>query len=217
MCFSATASLTVAGVLFSAGVFSTLMARQINKQYLLFSLVPIFFAIQQGIEGLIWLKTNQPDVVSIHITGYIYLFFAFCFWPFYVPMSIYKIEQDSVKKKIMAGLVIAGLLLGILLYAPILFGWVPFTVVIVAHHLQYNAYTSAPLIWSYSVCYALVLILPLLISSLPRMNIFGIMLFMSLITSYLIYSYAFTSVWCFFSAALSGYIAYIIYQLRPLS
>ena len=58
--------------------------------------------------------------------------------------------------------------------------------------------------------YIAIIIVPLLISKDLAMKIFGILILISVITTYLFYSYAFNSVWCFFSAILSMYTVFLI-------
>ncbi len=213
MCFSATASFTLSAILISTGIFSAITAYNANKNYLLLSLVPIIFGIQQCIEGLIWQQLHIDHFSIAQWYAYIYLFFAFYLWPVYVPICIYFIEKGALRKKILGTLVIAGLLLSIIMYAPILFGIIPSAPLIKGHSIHYQAYQSDLLIYTYSVCYIAILTLALLFSSEMRIKLFGIMILVASIAAYSLYIYAFTSMWCFFSAILSIYIAFIMCKL----
>ena len=52
MCFSAGASFTSAGILTILGILSI---KKAPREYRLFAMMPLFFAIQQYCEGIIWL------------------------------------------------------------------------------------------------------------------------------------------------------------------
>ena len=213
MCFSATASFTMGALLVSIGTFSVIRAYKSNKDYLFFSLIPIFFGIQQCVEGIIWCQLQAGNFYSSHVYAMVYLFFAFYFWPTYVPLCAYHIEKNVVRKKIIRIFMIVGILLGIIIYTPVLFGIIPTKVTMVSHSIHYEVYPWGPLIWIYTIGYAITLIMSLLFSSGRRINIFGIMLLISGFVAYWWYIYAFTSIWCFFAAILSTYITYIIYKL----
>ncbi|KTD57119.1 hypothetical protein Lsai_1723 [Legionella sainthelensi] len=53
MCFSASASFTAAGVIAAVGICSLLKAR--TYPLFLFALTPLFFAVQQALEGIVWI------------------------------------------------------------------------------------------------------------------------------------------------------------------
>ncbi|MCX7114979.1 MAG: hypothetical protein NTW08_03585 [Gammaproteobacteria bacterium] len=210
MCFSATASFTAGSLLIATGAVSVTAAFKNNKNYLLFACMPVIFGIQQCIEGLVWSRLVDP---SVHLYALIYLFFAFYFWPAYVPICAYSLEKNKGRKKIIKGFMIAGQLLGIIMYAPILFGAIPLTVSSVDHSILYQTYSWGPLLWTYGVCYIFILTGSFLLSSLRKVNLFGVITFISVMISYWWYLYAFTSIWCFFCAILSFYITYTIYTL----
>ena len=56
MCFSATASFTAGVPLLLIGVIT--ISRVRNRKDLLYALIPMLFAIQQLIEGALWLTVN---------------------------------------------------------------------------------------------------------------------------------------------------------------
>lgn len=215
MCFSATASFTASALLVSTGIFSTITAYRHNKPYLFLALIPIIFGIQQSIEGLIWLKLNAEQLSCLSLYPYAYLFFAYYFWPFYFPSCVYMIEENALRKKILRRLIVAGALLGTVIYLPILLEIIPIKTQVVEHSIHYETYQSATLIWLYSIGYVSILVLSLLCASSRKINLLGFITLFSAIASYCWYIYAFTSVWCFFSAVLSIYIAYLIYTQSP--
>ena len=56
------------------------------------------------------------------------------------------------------------------------------------------------------VVYAGIVCLPLLFSSEKQIRIFGVIITLSVIAGFAFAQYAFTSVWCFMAAIVSGYI-----------
>lgn len=213
MCFSQPASLTLGSILLTAGICSTVKAYKADKRYLLLAIAPIIFGIQQIIEGFIWGALDRTDTLSAQCLGYFYLFFAYYFWTGYSPITIYFIEPNLFRKKLLKIMMMTGQLIGAVIYLPILFHIVTLNVSILKHSIYYDSYQSDQLIWFYSFLYMFNLIVPMLISSWWRIKIFGLLVFLSILFSYCFYYYAFTSVWCFFGAGLSVYIAYIIFKL----
>ena len=73
MCFSANASFTLGAVLISTGIFSTIRANKANKNYIFLALIPIFFGIQQVIEGIVWWQLYENKSPSSSFWIYFYL------------------------------------------------------------------------------------------------------------------------------------------------
>jgi hypothetical protein len=67
------------------------------------------------------------------------------------------------------------------------------------------------------VVYAIIILVPLLISSNRRVNFLGSLISLSVVITYILFSYAFISVWCFFAAILSIYLVYAINKLSRLN
>ena len=109
---------------------------------------------------------------------------------------------------------VVGPILMAAMYGPILFGFVKFKVAIVEHAIFYDVYQSEKLMWFYTICYGIIVLFPLLLCSIFKVKMYGLMVLISLLIAYWVYFYQFTSVWCFFSAVLSFYIIYILYKLR---
>jgi hypothetical protein len=214
MCFSAAASFGLGSVLLPIGAYCTVSAYRKNHHYLLLACIPIMFGLQQIMEGFVWTQLHAGNVAAAYSFAYAFLFFAFAFWPVCIPASIYLIEDDPVVQKILKFFLIAGPILAIVLYGPILLGYVPIKVAIFDHAIYYDMYESKALLWTYSIWYGIVIIIPPLISSRLKIKLYGLMVFISLLISYWWYFYQFTSVWCFFAALLSVYIGFIMYRLK---
>ena len=86
MCFSAPASFVAAGLAGAAGLAS--LARVQSKAELPLAAMPLVFAIQQTIEGFLWLTLANEAVgpTSSSLTE-AFLMFALVLWPIYAPFT----------------------------------------------------------------------------------------------------------------------------------
>jgi hypothetical protein len=62
------------------------------------------------------------------------------------------------------------------------------------------------------VVYVFVILAPLLTSSIRSINIFGLLLVLVIITTYVFFSYAYISVFCFGGAVMSVYLLYMVFR-----
>ena len=216
MCFSASASFTAAAFLAPISAYAVYSAIELKRHhYILFALIPFFFGLQQFFEGFVWLSLAANDPGGIHVFSLLFIFFSHFFWPFWIPLSAYIItkHRQCARQYWMLALFIIGALLGLAIYLPYLFN--PGTVETNMHAncIQYNlstikhAFLTAPI---FRQVYVVIIILPLLISRDIALKQMGVLIFLSVVVTYLFYSYAFNSVWCFFSAVISMYAIYII-------
>ncbi len=194
MCFSATASFTASGALAIAGVVSMKTAK---KEERLLAIVPLLFALQQFIEGLQWLAPH-PSTIS-QLLGYGFLFFAFLLWPTYIPIVAYSIEKDARRKRLLRWCIGVGLLtsLGLLYVIPTQ----SLSVQLLSCGINYNI--AVPFVNIGIVWYLIATCGSLAISSSRFLQIFGTAGFLSAVFTAWVFSQTFTSVWCFFAAALS--------------
>jgi hypothetical protein len=125
MCFSATASFTVAALLVPVGAYSLRLTKQTGKRWLLLASFPLAFAIQQAIEGVVWLgiNANEPSLVAITSRGF--LFFSHLFWPAWVPLSVYVLEERRRRKLVLLGLAVLGFAFGLSIAVPALVSLIP--------------------------------------------------------------------------------------------
>lgn len=197
MCFSATASFVAAGGLSAAGI---LALKKSDKKTRLIALIPLLFGIQQFFEGLQWLVPH-PSSESL-ILGYGFLFFAFLLWPTYFPLSLYVIEKNEKRKKILLGVLIAGILTTLNLLIVILTN--PMNIEALSCGILYDVNIS--LSNAGLLIYVAVVNIGPLISTHKPMRSFGIILAISALISYLFFAKTFISTWCFFAAVLSIFI-----------
>jgi hypothetical protein len=211
MCFSATASFGAAAVLGTIGAVSVKKADKPSQ--IPFSLIPILFALQQVSEGLLWLSLSHESL--FHWKGpatYFFLFFAQFFWIWWIPMSLYLMEENSLRKKLLFGTFFIGLccaaMLGYRLYLYGVYAGIE------QHHIRYEIGSTPFLNIMSSILYVIAIIAPFFISSVNRIKVVGSLLVISLLFTRFFYTAYFISVWCFFAALLSCSIIYILYNLH---
>lgn len=196
MCFSATASFTAAGVLATTGVVSLALARK-SPAKLLYASIPLLFGIQQLFEGLQWQSIRSGGWNSNF--AYAFLFFAFIIWPVLIPLAVTAVEKNDYCKNITQFFGALGT--GISLYLIACLVTYPLTVTVAGHSLSYNVFIPFEL--TVGILYITTVCGSLIFSSRPKIRLFGYAVLASAVASILLWSFAFTSVWCFFSAILS--------------
>lgn len=221
MCFSAQASFIASAALITISALSFKKAST-SPQRLLAS-GPLFFGIQQALEGIVWLTLNHGDATSaVHaLSVYGFLAFAYIFWPIYVPLAIYKIEKNPMRKKIIFGLFCLGSLIAASGFIALtLFGY---TAHASTHHIVYVCNCAWNIAWplvfialQYTLLalYAIVIIGSMLISSMPYMWLMGLLVALGFITAQIFYTLAFGSVWCFFAALASMMIYFMLSKAK---
>ena len=209
MCFSATASFASSAVLTTVGL-ATLYKTTRPPQYA-FAAIPFIFAIQQFSEGWVWVSLNNATSATWEAAPmYAFMVFAFVVWPIAIPLSIFMLEDQTKKKKIMYISLALGLLLSIYYgYSIADYG---VTAIVEGHHIDYKfsrPHTINPLT---VIVYALVTVVPLFLSSAKKMWLLGVLLGVAYIVSYIFYHGYETSVWCYFASLISLVIYWILYQ-----
>jgi hypothetical protein len=229
MCFSASASFTASAFLLPTGIYciraaldrtpSGLLLRE--REYLAVSCLPLFFGIQQAFEGLLWLGFDTHNSTEVSFSALGFLFFSHFFWLAWIPLSAFALEPHPLKQKVLFGVTTIGSLYGAFLYFPILLNPDWLEVSITNHSIDYqirlifnNFLQGQQVVW----LYVFFILFPLFLSSLRSINILGALISISAFLTYLSFSYAFISVWCFFAALISVYVFYILQQeSEPIS
>ena len=207
MCFSASASFTASW--FLAIIGATALIKIKKSTQIMLATVPLLFAAQQGIEGLLWLSFFYDTLASWQsVFTYGFLFFAFIVWPIWIPLSLWLQEQNPFRKKIlflfaMIGIITSLALIGWLLYAGT-------AVSIVSCHIWYQA--EIPLAFYYlgTALYISATVGSFFNSSIAHAKLFGCALAFSYLVSYYWYYQVLVSVWCFFAALLSAALLIIL-------
>jgi len=218
MCFSATASFTAAAVLIPLGMYCIKDTISWDKTYIPFACYPLFFGIQQMIEGLIW--QAKDNGLNAEITIYGFFFFSHLFWLFWVPFSVWIIERNQQKKQMMFYSIFAGLIFGLSMYIPLYTNDNWFSIAITNHSISYKVILIYDRIMPRQIVqfiYTLIVVLPLLFTSVKIIKRFGLMILMSIFLASYYFEYAFVSVWCYFSAILSSYLYFVLYQAKKIA
>jgi len=205
MCFSAAGSFALSGIL--GGVGATSLARTSSRPHRLFAAVPLVFAAQQATEGIVWLTMADP-ISSLHRLAVItFLGFALVVWPFWVPLSVRMMERAPTRRRVLTGLSWFGGLVGVSA-ALLLSRWQPVASV-AGHRIRYDyaGPDDGPTHFLLLVAYAVSVVLPLFVSTAKLSRTIGVVLVLSVLITASIERDAFTSVWCFFAAIISGLIA----------
>lgn len=211
MCFSAEASF-VGGILISGVGIATI--RKIHKpSQIVFASIPLFFGIQQIAEGTLWLSLQNPEYLYLkEFSTYTFLIMADVLWPMMIPFSILFMEENKKKRKILFILLAIGIVLS-MYYA---FCLVSFNVnpQIINYHIQYNSDFPKSVALVAFFFYLIVTITPLFVSSIKRIHLMGILMFLSCVVTAIFFTQYLTSVWCFFAALISGVIYWILRDFK---
>ena len=219
MCFSVSASFAASSVLIPVGIYCLYKARKINHHYWVFALYPLVFGIQQAVEGWLWLTLGAPDDVSTRMPALSFIFFSHFFWLFWLPFSCYLLERGSNKQLFLIFTLLGGTF-GLSMFIPALVftDWLKISLL---HHsilyelkLIYDGFIPHSLVRG---VYALIVLIPLLLSSQRYLRYFGMIIFISLVAANILFAETFISVWCYFAAILSLYIFYMFIRLEKQS
>lgn len=214
MCFSATASFTSAALLLPIGLYASRFTWQHNSRYWMLASFPLAFGVQQGFEGLTWLglASNQGNMVQMGALGF--LFFSHGFWLVWPALTVFMVEQRSHIKVLLLSMATIGLFLSLALYAPVLLDSNRFMVETMQGSITYHLpplYTVIPTTLM-RLIYMLIALGPLRLSEQRPIRLLSYFMAGAWLITYWLFDYAFVSVWCFFAAIASLYIAYILYS-----
>ncbi len=206
MCFSATASFAAGTVLLGIGALTLKSASRPRE--LPFAAIPLLFAIQQLIEGVIWL-TFQYEAPQLNtVMTHIYEFFSHVLWPMYVPVAVFLIEPKWWRRQTLFAFVVAGIAVGgYLLYILIVF---PVISRPTGQHIEYiSPHFYAGMVMTF---YMLSTAISPMLSTYAIVKVFGYLALLSFAAVYYFYATWFISVWCFFAALLSAviYVHFVI-------
>ncbi|MFZ3231419.1 MAG: DUF6629 family protein [Pseudobdellovibrio sp.] len=215
MCFSANASFGSAVVLISLGTSASLINQDETQK--MFTAIPLLFGIQQLAEGIVWLTIDRGEMVFLNqLSLIIYLIFALIYWPVWLPLSVLKIEQNMKRKKFIRILAGFGMIASVYSFWLLLSGAPQANVV--GHSIKYsflNWENKFPLNY-YLIGYLIPSVLPLFVATFQYARTIGYLIISGLLLTLLIRNESVTSVWCFFSAIISLFIAFNSIRSRYL-
>ena len=207
MCFSATASFSAGALLLGIGTLTLRSTR--HRSEWPFAAIPLLFAIQQLIEGVIWLTFSADAPLLNSVMTHVYSFFSHVLWPVYLPVAVLMIEPPGRRRRTLIAFVVAGVAVG----AYLLYVLVAFPVVSrpTGQHVEYDS----PHFFAVEVMalYLVSTTFSPLLSTHRGVKAFGALALLSFGAAYTFYATWFISVWCFFAALLSVVI-YLHFALR---
>lgn len=211
MCFSAEASFAGGALISAIGI---LAVRKVKKpSQMVFALIPLVFAFQQFAEGFVWLSLRFQEYETLQkISTYTFLTMAEVLWPTMIPLSVFLMEKNDGRRKLLKIL----LVIGILLSAYYAFCLLTFDVNprISGFHIQYLNDFPQQLKLPAFYLYVIASITPLFVSSIKRTHMLGILMFLSCLVTVIFFTQYLTSVWCFFAALISGVILWILSDIN---
>jgi hypothetical protein len=204
MCFSATGSFAAAGVLTVIGGVS--LSRHRSPAYLMLAALPLVFAAQQVTEGIVWMTVDDQHHIQLHrIAVYAFLACALVIWPLWVPVALLRAENEPHHRKRLRALTWLGAAVSI--YAVVLLVHGQPISRVARHSLCYDYQSTDD--WAgllYLLPYVTVTVAPFFVSHLNFAKWLGTTFLAALVVSAIFRLGALTSVWCFFSALLSGFL-----------
>ena len=220
MCFSATASFAATGALTPVGLVAVSMARRrdTNRWWPL-AITPLLFAVQQSLEGLVWLGINDPAPrLALRLIALAYLGFAFGLWPIWMPWASLRLAGERAtrwQRRALRVLLTLGCLLGALLWLPLLLNPQLINPVVNRGSIDYQVLVPAFAPVGHrlvTLIYALIVCVPLLLTPLRRLHWLAGALALAFTMAQLAFLYAFSSVWCYFSALLSLLVIWVLQE-----
>ena len=208
MCFSAPVSFGVAAGIGIAGAAS--ISRVSEKREIPLASVPLVFAVQQAIEGALWLGLGNDDLSPWVVPlANAFMFSALVVWPLWAPLAAMLVERDRRRRLAMAVILVVAI--------PLAFRGVSgmaehlYEACVVQNSISYS--NGLPYLPRQFAAYVLCACFPFLLSSQRTLRMFGAIVLTGLIISASLYTYAYVSVWCFFAAAAS--LTIYVHFARP--
>lgn len=210
MCFSATASFAIAGVLTPIAAYTVHAAQRHDPRWLGMAAFPAAFGLQQAIEGVVWLGLAAEADQIVAIAGRGFLFFSHFFWLAFVPFAVRLIEDNPARRRLLSVLTLAGTVFGLSIVVPALIWRDWLTIAITDGSIDYQTrliYDGLVGRTPLRVVYALIILGALFASTHREILRFAALILASVLVTTVVWPAVFISVWCFFAAALSAWLA----------
>jgi hypothetical protein len=210
MCFSATASFAAGAGLLGMGTLTLRSAQATHdRRDLPLGAVPLLFALQQLIEGVVWLTLSTDAPLLNSVMTYAYSIFSHVLWPVYVPLAVWLVEPPGHRRHLLLGFALGGAAVSAyLLYILLVY---PVVSRATGQHIEYvspHFFAAATM-----TLYLLSTTASPLLSSHRWVKAFGALALVAFGAAYYFYAQWFISVWCLFAALLSAVI-YLHFSLR---
>ncbi|WP_297434423.1 DUF6629 family protein [Sulfurimonas sp.] len=207
--YFAVLNFTLAGAIGLIGLLTFTKVSTPNE--VIFASLPLLFALHQFTEGFVWLGVGgHIEYRALELAAGIFIYYAQGVLPFLIPLSIWLIEKDGYRKKLVGMLTLLGL--GLAVYTMYGLAIVPSTVTVINNTLYYNNPWTANIydatIYILTTCGALML------SSSIAVALFGVLNLIGLTIIFLLRPYGFTSLWCLYAAVISGLLYFHFIERR---
>ena len=142
------------------------------------------------------------------------MFFTWLAWPVWVPFATYYLEPCR-RRHLYLVFAIFGGMLGAMQFIPYFAheGWL--VVKVLDYTISYEGTVLFYFIMRRDltyIVYLFVILVPLLTSSRRSLNIFGLLILIVVAVTYVFFSYAYISVFCFGGAIMSLYLVYMVFR-----
>lgn len=209
MCFSAPASFIAGTALSVVGVAALRNTRARSEVPV--AMIPLLFGTQQLIEGVIWLTFSYEAPLLKQTMTYMYSGFSHVLWPIYVPFAVGTMEAVRWRKRAIFAFLIPGI--AVALYLLYYIVATPMVAEVVGSHIVYVS-PHFYIVWV-MVLYLASTCVSCFFSSHGFVKLFGGLMLLSFIASYIVHVAALVSIWCFFAAILS-FLIYVHLRFRDL-
>lgn len=205
MCFSAAASFAVGAGLIGPGIYSVSQVR--SPGMLLFASSPIVFSFHQVAEGFLWLSLTNPEYADWYQPAlYGYSFISQPIWPIWAPITMWLMETDQRRKKILSYFLALGIAVSLYMF----YCLVTYKISAVPEDGHIRYYRDFPYLnVTRPLNFITVAVTPFL-STLRYTKLVAAAMMGSLIITYLFFTNYLISVWCFFAAILSLLIILVV-------
>ena len=134
------------------------------------------------------------------------------FWPFMSPLAVLLMEKNQKRRKVLKFLFTMGVAVSIYFMFCLLFYNV--TPEIRGYHIEYVESFSETIRLIVFAIYLIAAITPFFVSTIKRTNLLGVLMAFSCLVTMIFFTQYLTSVWCFFGAAISLVILWILHDAR---
>lgn len=198
MCFSAEVNFVASAVIGAVGVATLAHVR--HPREVLFGAMPLFFALHQFVEGFVWLGLDGTiGETARDNAAFLFLLYAQGLLVIVMPVSVLLLEDVGWRRIILAVISMIALVFG----AYMIWGVMSFpTSCYVEDRSIVYANPVTETIWT-GIFYILVTCGALVVSGFKVVRWFGVLNLVGLTVVFIVKSYAFSSVWCFYAAILS--------------
>jgi len=212
MCFSATASFTAAAVIGSVGVVTLRSAAaKPDHRILALAAFPILFALQQVVEGLLWLNLTAPEPGALRgMLVHAFQGYAEVFWPTFAPLEALLIERERWRRILISICLAIGVALSIYLLVAMIGH--PYQASVGDGHIAYRNDFQYPK--GIEAPYVVATTLSLLMCSAKEVQRLALVILIGFAVAYVSFHHAYISVWCFF-AAVASVMVYLYVRAVP--